>query len=497
MSVVKQWSVEIKKVIFTHALLMGVPLVFYVCLLSKGWHLIFPRTFVSTFFLLSAVMIVIETSSALSRRVAVSRPNDPAASFSVSSEREPLAGPPIEQASRVRRVKEWMRIRGAQIPSPTAPLPRCSFLVAAYLPNEQDIIVETIRHLLFHVRRPAAGLEIILAYNTPVDLLVEAELRKLAKHYPELILLRVEGSRSKAENLNAALNIVSGEISCILDADHHPPSDCLARAWHWIAEGYDVVQGRNVVRNYDENFLALNVAIEFELLYGISHAAKSFLTDSSIFGGSNGYWRTSVLKRIRFNPSRMTEDIDATMRTLLNGYRILHDRSIVTTELAPTSLKAFWFQRKRWSHGWLEVALIYQRRLWRSPYFSQWQKLYWTYLLYYCEACAIIALQSLPILISFWVVIQSVSIQLHPYFFTAGLLSFFSGIYIVLATAKIASRPYPVSYYILHVLFLPFYMTLKNSIAIVAMYDYLIGNSTWVVTPRDVKPDQRYRFNRG
>lgn len=120
---------------------------------------------------------------------------------------------------------------------------------------------------------------------------------------------------------------------------------------NWIAQGYDVIQGRNVIRNYDENFLAQNVAIEFEQLYGISHAAKSFLTDSSIFGGSNGYWRTSVLKQIRFNPNRLTEDIDASLRTLLNGYKILHDRSIVTSELAPASLKTFWFQRKRWAHG--------------------------------------------------------------------------------------------------------------------------------------------------
>ena len=195
----KQWSDEFKKVIFTHALLIGIPAVFYICLLSKGWQLVLPRMFISTFFLFSAVMIVVETSSALSRRFAASRPDDPTA---VPSE-GPLARPSIEQASRVRRVKQWMRMRGAQIPSPSAPLPRCSFLVAAYLPNEQDIIVETIRHLLLHVQRPAAGLEIILAYNTPVDLLVEAELRKLAKQYPEFILLRVEGSRSKAENLNA------------------------------------------------------------------------------------------------------------------------------------------------------------------------------------------------------------------------------------------------------------------------------------------------------
>ncbi|MBE9159020.1 glycosyltransferase family 2 protein [Nodosilinea sp. LEGE 06152] len=476
----KSWSSEIQKVIFTHVLLIGLPAIFYGYLLLSGWALVGPRAFVLTLFLLNAVMIIIESSNAMFRRFAAHRRQ---------------FNRPSEQT--LNQVKAWMGVGGAEYPYPLEPVPRCSFLVAAYLPNEQSIIVETLRHLLSHIERPAGGLEIILAYNTPVDLPIEAELHQLAQHHAELTILRVEGSRSKAENINAALDIATGEIACVLDADHHPGSDCFRRAWHWIAQGYDVVQGRNVIRNHGENFLSQNIAIEFEQLYGISHAAKSFLTDSSIFGGSNGYWRMSVLKQIRFNPSRLTEDIDASLRTLLNGYKILHDRSIVTSELAPTSLKTFWFQRKRWAHGWLEVSLLYQRRLWRSPYFNSWQKLYWTYLLYYCESFALISLQLLPVLLAFLLVPGAVSEQMRVYFLVAGGLSIFSGIYQILAAAKIASRRYPLAYYLKHVLFLPVYVTLKNSIAIVAIYDYLNGENTWVVTPRDAQPQKRYRLKQG
>ncbi|MBW4482642.1 MAG: glycosyltransferase family 2 protein [Tildeniella torsiva UHER 1998/13D] len=476
----KKWSSEIQKVIFTHVLLIGLPAVFYGYLLLSGWALIVPRVVVLTLFLVNAVMIIIESSNALFRRFAAHRRQS-----NHSSERS------------LSQVKAWMGVRGAEYPYPLEPVPRCSFLVAAYLPNEQGLIVETLQHLLAHIERPADGLEIILAYNTPVDLPIEAELHQLARHHSELTILRVEGSRSKAENMNAALDIATGEIVCVLDADHHPSADCFRRAWHWIAQGYDVIQGRNVIRNYDENFLAQNVAIEFEQLYGISHAAKSFLTDSSIFGGSNGYWRTSVLKQIRFNPNRLTEDIDASLRTLLNGYKILHDRSIVTSELAPASLKTFWFQRKRWAHGWLEVSLLYQRRLWRSPHFNPWQKIYWTYLLYYCESFALISLQLLPVLLAFLLVPGAVSGQMRAYFWVAGGLSLFSGVYQILATAKIASRRYPLAYYLKHVLFLPFYVTFKNSIAIVAIYDYLNGENTWVVTPRDTRSQKRYRLKQG
>ncbi|MGB3138098.1 MAG: glycosyltransferase family 2 protein [Nodosilinea sp.] len=479
----KSWSAEIQKIIFTHVLLIGLPAVFYGCLLLSGWALVGPQATVMTLFFANAVMIIIESSNALFRRFAVYP----------------------RQASRsstktLSQVKAWVGVRGSECPYPIDPVPRCSFLVAAYLPNEQDIIVETLQHLLFHVERPAGGLEIILAYNTPVDLPIEVELSQLARKHPELTLLRVD-SRSKAENINAALDIATGEIACVLDADHHPGADCFRRAWHWIAQGYAVVQGRNVIRNYNENFLTQNVAIEFEQLYGISHAAKSFLTDSSIFGGSNGYWRTDVLKRIRFDPSRLTEDIDASLRSLLNGYKILHDRSIVTSELAPTSLKTFWFQRKRWAHGWLEVSLLYQRRLWRSPYFNRWQKFYWTYLLYYCESFALISLQLLPVLLAALLVPSAVLGQMRLYFLIAGGFTLFSGVYQILAAAKVASRPYSLSHYAKHLLFLPFYVTLKNSIAIVAIYDYLNGEHTWVVTPRDTQAQsqskKQYRLRRG
>lgn len=467
----KKKLTEIQKILFTHGLLIGLPAIFYSCLIAQGWALAIPQAIVLTFFLFNAVVIILEASNALFRRFA-------AGHHAVKR--------PSEQARK--RVKSWMGVRGSECPYPSDPVPACSFLVAAYLPNEQNIVVETIQHLLFRIERPAGGLEVILAYNTPIELPVEAELSKLAEQYAELTVLRVEGSRSKAENINAALDIATGEIACVLDADHHPAPDCFIRAWHWIAQGYAVVQGRNVIRNHHENFLALNVAIEFEQIYGICHAAKSFLTDSSIFCGSNGYWQMSVLKSIRFNPNRLTEDIDASLRTLLNGYRILHDRSIVTTELAPVSLQSFWFQRKRWAHGWLEVSLIYQRRLWRSPYFSRWQKVYWTYLLYYCESFALISFQLLPVVLSFWL-LPHVDTEM-PYFWIVGLLSFLSGIYQVLAAAKIAARSYPWSYYLRHILFLPFYVILKNSISVVAMYDYFSGNHAWVVTPRDSKAEK-------
>ncbi|NJL49877.1 MAG: glycosyltransferase [Leptolyngbyaceae cyanobacterium SM2_5_2] len=248
----------------------------------------------------------------------------------------------------------------------TVPLPFVSVIVVAYLPNEQDIIEETLTHWLTQVQTPEAGWEIILAYNTPSRLPVEARLRKLARQFPQLVLLPVRRSRSKAENLNAALRQVKGEMTCIFDADHYPNPNCLGLAWEWLAQGqYDGVQGRNIIRNAQDNWLTNLIAVEFECIYGISHYGRSLLADTALFGGSNGYWRTSVIRHLGFRPARLTEDIDATLRGLLGGYRIVHDPAIVTTELAPDHLRGLWLQRQRWSQGWLEVAWLHLGR-WRD-----------------------------------------------------------------------------------------------------------------------------------
>ncbi len=464
----RRWSVEIKKLIFTHLVLIGIPTIFlyWIRLGGWSWNLFYMAT--TTFYLVSTLTLIVESTAALFRRFAT---ND----YKIAPRR-------FDRWWDATKV--WLGVGGSRTARPWQPMPRCSFLVAAYLPNEQDIILETLTHILDQVQRPDAGLEVILAYNTPSDLPVEDELHKMAKRHPELHLLRVEGSCSKAENLNAAVEIATGEIACILDADHHPASDGFVRAWHWLAQGYAVVQGRNVIRNYTQNLLTQMIAIEFETLYGISHAAKSFLTDSSIFGGSNGYWRTSVLRQIRFNSAMLTEDVDVSMRTLSNGYRIVHDRSIIASELAPVDWLSFWFQRKRWIQGWLEVSLKYQGCIWEIPTFTRWQKLYWMCLLYYCKLFPFIAIQILPILLSLMLYRGYVYLPNAPYLYFITCFGLLSGIYRTIVTAKIASYQYPIFEYVKHVILLLPFLILKNAIAIVALYDHMHGTNNWWITPR-------------
>lgn len=454
------------KILITHALVVGLPTILYYSVLNGGGNLLALHVLFPVLYFVTAIVVVGEAASA-------------ALTYSKRTAHKPKFG-------LIQRFWRMYAPR-AELPEADRPVPRSSLIVAAYLPNEQHIILNTLEFILKTMNRPEDGLEVILAYNRPERLAIEDQLEALADRYPELKLLCVEGSRSKAENVNAALEIVTGEITGILDADHHPNADCFERAWRWLGTyRYAAVQGRNAIRNHDVNYMTRMIAVEFECMYGICHPAKSLLADTAMFCGSNGYWRTSVLKRVGFSSNMLTEDIDASLRTLLSGYSIVHDPTIVTTELAPVDLPSYWSQRKRWAQGWLEVALKHQFSVWRSMRLDHWQKLYWTLLLGYSACFHVIALQAFPLMMGM-VLSGTKAPEFAPEFvWIATILTLISGPLITVAAWMVRNQvvKYDRRDYVLFCLFIPFYCVFKNLIAIIAIYDHLLGNTEWVVTSR-------------
>lgn len=90
----------------------------------------------------------------------------------------------------------------ARLPPVPGRVPAATAVIAAYLPNEQDVIEDTL-HAVLASDYPGV-LEVVLAYNAPGPLPLERRLQALAAADPRFVLMRVSGSRSKAENVNAA-----------------------------------------------------------------------------------------------------------------------------------------------------------------------------------------------------------------------------------------------------------------------------------------------------
>jgi PleD family two-component response regulator/cellulose synthase/poly-beta-1,6-N-acetylglucosamine synthase-like glycosyltransferase len=363
-------------------------------------------------------------------------------------------------------------------------------IIAAYLPNEAATIVETVR--AFQRIDYPAGLQIVLAYNTPRPMPVEEALREIARADGRFKAMRVEGSESKAQNVNAALSEATGEFIGIFDADHHPDPHCFRRAWRWLASGYDIVQGHCMVRNGDETWVSRMVAVEFEAIYAVSHPGRARLHDFGIFGGSNGYWKARLLHETRMHAFMLTEDIDSSVRAVLEGRRIASDPFLVSRELAPVTLRALWNQRMRWAQGWFQVSYRYLFLGLASGHVTFRQKLGLVHLLIWRETYPWIANQMIPIII-FWTIkfggLDRID-WLVPIFVMTTIFTLGTGPAQTMLAWRLAHRDirrHPAWFLSYLVMSSVFYTAFKNLIAVVAQLNEAMQQRRWMVTPRTAR----------
>ncbi|KAJ3072743.1 hypothetical protein HDU98_003006 [Podochytrium sp. JEL0797] len=254
---------------------------------------------------------------------------------------------------------------------------RCSVIIAAYLPNEKDIILDTVDHFLNNIDWPCHH-EIILAYNTPESLPIELDLqRKADASMGRFFSVKVPGSTSKAANVNFILENLSDKASpthvvSIFDADHRPYKDAILQVLQTLDEQPDTscVQGRCIIRNARESFIARMIEPEFDMIYNIFHVGFNALHGHGLFGGSNGHWRALAISALLMDGTMLTEDIDLTVRALANGLHIEYDHRVRSTEEAPATLSAYVKQRSRWAQGWFQIT--FHRFLWAMKTTQSW-----------------------------------------------------------------------------------------------------------------------------
>ena len=248
-----------------------------------------------------------------------------------------------------------------------------------------------------------------------------------------------------------------------------------------------------MIRNYAENWLTRTVAVEFDSIYAVSHQGRSNMSGTAIFGGSNGYWRREALRDVGMNPAMLTEDIDSSVRTLLAGRRLIHDRSILSFELAPTQPRHWFFQRKRWAQGWLEVTLAYSAGAVGSKHLSLGQKLLWLYLLAWREIYPLLGMQFFPLVFAAWWLGRPLHWFGTPLLIATSILNLTVGLFQTWVTYQRGSDEERRSlgrWYFVYGLFSLAYTTVKTTVTLVAQYGHLRRDRAWVTTPRTPPPGQ-------
>jgi cellulose synthase/poly-beta-1,6-N-acetylglucosamine synthase-like glycosyltransferase len=313
------------------------------------------------------------------------------------------AGVELHRIRRRDRHQLWRRM----LATPLAP--RITVLVPAY--DEEVTVVESVANLL---ALTYPNLEVVVVNDgsndgtldrliegfrlTPVGavyrrVLDTAPVREIyrAPDEPRLVVVDKHNG-GKADALNAALNLASGQLVCAIDADTIVASDALQQmVSSFLADPATVAVGGTIRLVNDatwRNGQVVGLRAPRQLLVGaqVVEYARSFLVGrlgwgplggNLIISGAFGLFRRDALVEIEgYEDGSVGEDMELIVRLRRIGYergevaRVDFAPDPVAFTEAPASLRTLARQRNRWFRGLLDVLVRHRSMVLRPSYGS-------------------------------------------------------------------------------------------------------------------------------
>lgn len=225
----------------------------------------------------------------------------------------------------------------------------------------EALMVEALLDHVTALAWPADRLEIQLLDDSTDETPAVVE-RWLAAH-PERAaavshLRRTDRTGYKAGALTRGMRESSAEFFAVFDADFRPQPDFLTALMpHFTTGDVGVVQARWEFANRGASLLTRFQSIFLDAHFVVEQAARAADGLFFNFNGTAGIWRRAALEAAGgWTADTVTEDLDASYRAQLAGWRFVFlDRYVVPSEL-PESLIAFKSQQRRWTKGGIQVA---------------------------------------------------------------------------------------------------------------------------------------------
>ncbi len=170
--------------------------------------------------------------------------------------------------------------------------------------------------------------------------------------------------RTKPCALNVALVQARGELITVYDAEDEPEPDQLrksAAAFASLPAHIGCVQGRLAIDNFRDGWISSFFAIEYAALFEVINPGLSALNAPVGLGGTSNHFRATALRDVGgWDAWNVTEDIDLGFRLARHGYSVgALDSS--TFEEAPSHVRAWINQRRRWFKGWMQTLVTHTR----------------------------------------------------------------------------------------------------------------------------------------
>ena len=157
--------------------------------------------------------------------------------------------------------------------------------------------------------------------------------------------------RGKPVGLNDAMEIATGEIIIVFDADYRPAKDMLKQlAIAFEDPEVGAVMGRVIPYNANKNILTRLINLERSGGYQVDQQARYNLRTIPQYGGTVGGFRKDILLSTGgFNPLVLAEDTELTYRLYTSGWKVIYANSAECYEEAPETWSVRSKQIRRWA----------------------------------------------------------------------------------------------------------------------------------------------------
>ena len=146
---------------------------------------------------------------------------------------------------------------------------------------------------------------------------------------------------------------------CVFDADNIADKNFLKAMNKKLCQGEDVVQGYRDIKNPTDNWITAGYAIFYWMMNRFYHLARYNLGLSPLLNGTGFMVRFDVIKPTGWDTKTLTEDIEFSLKNIIEGRKLGWATDAIVYDEQPTSFKQSWSQRERWTVGHIQCMKEY------------------------------------------------------------------------------------------------------------------------------------------
>lgn len=155
---------------------------------------------------------------------------------------------------------------------------------------------------------------------------------------------------------------------CVFDADNLVSSNFLIEMNKRLCQGCKVIQGYIDSKNPFDSWITCSYSIAFWMSNRIFQLPRYYLGLGCGLCGTGFAIDLTVLKKIGWGATCLTEDLEFTMKLALNDIKVGWAHSAIVYDEKPLTLRQSWNQRKRWMQGHADCAARFMKPLFRKAF---------------------------------------------------------------------------------------------------------------------------------